>query len=151
METLRRWQQSPYFWPLLGTLLVAIIVYLWYRWSMTSATMSAPMGNRADSLGGGSQPAAASEEEDSRTRVTLDYAPWCQACKAVKPVWKVLMDKYSGSPQLLVDEVDCVAHPDIEKAMNITQFPTIIKSVGGQLQEFHGNRNLESLDQFIKG
>lgn len=82
------------------------------------------------------------------------FAPWCGHCKAMAGEWRQLEDKYAGSADVLVGEVDCTDEDKGRKLCTenkIKSFPTVLYYPPGKLssQKYGGARQFEALDAFL--
>lgn len=81
------------------------------------------------------------------------YAPWCGHCKRLAPTWDQLADKFADDATIKIGKVDCTAPESKElcTSQEVSGFPTIyIYRNGKRLEEYDGNRSLESLVSFVK-
>lgn len=87
----------------------------------------------------------------------LWYANWCPHCRASKPSWDTIKEKYDNKIVngylLEFIEVDCTQEtPESENSMNkykIEGFPTIKLIKDGSEINFDAKPTEESLEQFI--
>ena len=92
--------------------------------------------------GGGNQESSESPE------VYLFKAEWCGHCKAFKPVWNELNKKYKSKYTFKTFDADANKN-DMQK-WQIQGFPTImLKNKDGQVIEFRGSRDIETLSDFL--
>lgn len=92
-------------------------------------------------IGGGNQ-------QISDPEIYLFKAEWCGHCKAFKPVWNELNKKYKSKYTFKTFDADKNKN-DIQK-WNIEGFPTImLKNKDGQVIEFRGSRDIETLSDFL--
>lgn len=90
-------------------------------------------------------------------QIILWYANWCPHCKASKPSWDIIKEKYDNKNVngylLEFIEVDCTQEtPEVESSMNkynIEGFPTIKIIKDGTEINFDAKPTEQSLDQFI--
>ena len=94
------------------------------------------------------------EEEKSRPYFILFYAPWCQHCKAIKPIFSNAsnMIHYSDGPQhgkelkrgdgAIFAMVDATENNALAKRFRIRSFPTFFYTVRGKAYQYHGRRGL---------
>lgn len=74
------------------------------------------------------------------------YAPWCQHCIALQPVWEELADDLRGS--IAVAKVDGSANPLTVARFNVTGYPTLLFLHRGFYYEYSGERSFDKLRQF---
>lgn len=91
-------------------------------------------------------------------RMVLFYAPWCPHCKDLlqpndknggKPAWDLLKRKHSGRKDVVIDEIDCEAKPELASKYEVKGFPTVVMLKGNQKVDYDGDRSLESLEKFM--
>lgn len=78
----------------------------------------------------------------------LAYADWCGHCQAFKPVWNEFKAKYGKV--IDIRELNADKDKNIIQHMQIKGFPTIILLKDGIKHEFNGQRDMKSLEQFVK-
>lgn len=76
------------------------------------------------------------------------FAPWCGHCKALKPDWDKLMEKFAGSTTQLVADVDCDAEGE-PLCQDLQGYPTLKWGEPDNLNEYEGGRDYESLEAFV--
>lgn len=82
------------------------------------------------------------------------FAPWCGHCKTLAPVWNDLNRKYKTDSNIKIMKVDCTAQENrgLCNDERIDGFPTIyLYKDGEMISEYHGDRSLEDLSDFIQG
>jgi len=84
----------------------------------------------------------------AKTEIYLFKADWCGHCKAFKSVWEKLQQDLSSKYTFIT--VDADKDEQIIKKWKIQGFPTIIKKVGDKATEYVGQRDEESVKQFIE-
>lgn len=79
-------------------------------------------------------------------------APWCGHCKALKPAWDTLVDKFKDNEDRLVGTVDCTADSNKEfcQKMEVKGFPTLKYGDPSNLKDYSGSRDLDALEAFAK-
>ena len=90
--------------------------------------------------------------------LTLFFATWCPACKAIKPEWDQFKNDYSNKKInnviLLIQEIDCSEpNPETEDLMNqynITGFPTVKLTYNGKIIELQQKPTYDNLVNFVK-
>lgn len=80
--------------------------------------------------------------------IYLFKAEWCGHCKGFKLTWEKIKKDLSQQYEFVTVDAD-KDKPLIEK-WKIQGFPTIIKKVGDNAQEYVGPRDEESVVNFIK-
>ena len=79
------------------------------------------------------------------------YADWCGHCKAMESEWHKLENKCKGKYNLARVRDDFKDHVNGGVGMNVNGFPKIIALKNGrELNEFQGDRSVDSLMNFIK-
>ena len=74
------------------------------------------------------------------------FAPWCGHCKAMAPAWEALTNEFQDSETLMVDECDCTgACKDLCSEVGVNGYPTIKYGDPTMLEDYKGNRDLDSL------
>ena len=89
--------------------------------------------------------------------LTLFFATWCPACKAIKPEWEQFRNDYSNKKIngviLLIREVDCSdPDPETEDIMNqysIRGFPTVKLTYNGKITELQQKPTYDNLVTFV--
>ena len=89
--------------------------------------------------------------------LTLFFATWCPACKAIKPEWEHFRNDYSNRKingvVLLIREVDCSQpDPETEDIMNqynIAGFPTVKLKYNGKITELQQKPTYDNLVTFV--
>jgi hypothetical protein len=75
----------------------------------------------------------------------LMFSPRCGHCRAVHPTWLELIEKYAGAPDIIVGEVDCVAHAATCRLIHDAPgWPTFAVFLQGAGDSVHPNRTLEA-------
>jgi thioredoxin 1 len=90
-------------------------------------------------------------EQAIRHGVTLvDFdAPWCDPCRAQKPIIDALKEKYQG--MVVVRKLNIDDNRDIALHMGIQSIPTIIiYKEGMEMKRFFGLQTAETLDCALK-
>jgi thiol-disulfide isomerase/thioredoxin len=89
--------------------------------------------------------------------LTLFFATWCPACKAIKSEWEQFRNDYSNKQingaVLLIREVDCSEpDPETEDVMsqyNIVGFPTVKLTYNGEITELRQKPTYDNLVVFV--
>ena len=92
-------------------------------------------------LGGGNS--------NNKTIINLFKSDTCGHCKSFMPTWDSLIDELGSKYTFTTIDVNDAKNDKITKKYNIDGVPTIIKSVKGIDFIFNGNRDLETLKQFV--
>lgn len=66
----------------------------------------------------------------------LFTAPWCEPCKAVKPIFKELQDDY---PDIAFNLVDVEEEPKLTRAFKIRSVPYLVLVEDGQVVDYFVN------------
>jgi len=67
----------------------------------------------------------------------------------MKPAWDKLMDEFKGSPTSLVADVDCTTEgKPLCDSNDVKGFPTIKYGEPGDLKDYQGGRDFDSLKKF---
>tara|TARA_B110000008_G_C16859590_1_gene520117 strand:- start:182 stop:571 length:390 start_codon:yes stop_codon:yes gene_type:complete len=84
---------------------------------------------------------------DHKSAFVFFGANWCGYCKRAEPFVKALHQKY---PYAVV-KGDCTANNSpIASKYNISSFPTLILFQNGSKIEYKGDRDVESMERFLK-
>ncbi|VDP41844.1 unnamed protein product [Soboliphyme baturini] len=90
-------------------------------------------------------------KDPKKNVLIMFYAPWCQHCKQLEPIWVELAEhaKHFDS-DLVVAKMDATVN-ELED-LKITQFPTIkfFPKDSGEVVDYSGERTLEALKKFIE-
>lgn len=88
-------------------------------------------------------------ETAGKTVFVKFFAPWCGHCKAMKPAWDTLMSDFEGSDSVLVADVDCIGDgKELCNEVGVQGFPTIKFGNPGNLEDYKGGRDVDSLKKF---
>jgi thiol-disulfide isomerase/thioredoxin len=91
-----------------------------------------------------------SEMFSGNSKLLFFYADWCPHCKSFKPIWKELENASLGVQMEGVDCTDNKAVPALAKEHNVSSFPTIILSQGGNNMEYKGDRTASAITAWVK-
>uniref|UniRef100_A0A8C3A9T9 protein disulfide-isomerase n=1 Tax=Cyclopterus lumpus TaxID=8103 RepID=A0A8C3A9T9_CYCLU len=77
------------------------------------------------------------------------YAPWCQHCKDLAPIWEQLGEKYADRDDIIIAKLDSTAN-EVE-SLPISAFPTLkyFPADEKQVVDYSGKKDLESLSKFL--
>ena len=83
-----------------------------------------------------------------KTQVYLFKAEWCGHCRGFKPVWDKIKEALQNKYEFVT--VDADKDKNLIEKWKIQGFPTIIKKVGENAQEYVGERDEQSVKTFIE-
>lgn len=77
------------------------------------------------------------------------YAPWCDFCKQLAPVWQELGEKYADHPDIIIAKMDATAN-EVE-GLEIGGFPTLkyFPAEGKEAVDYKGQQTLEKMSEFL--
>ena len=78
------------------------------------------------------------------------YAPWCEHCKSLAPIWDKLGEEFRDDDSVLIAKMDATAN-EVE-GINVEVYPALkmwIKETN-KVVDFNGARDFETLVQFVK-
>ena len=80
-------------------------------------------------------------------RACTDIYCQCGHCKNLLPAWQELTDEYQDSDKLFVSKIDCTSNESKELCaeVGVQGYPTLLYGSLGDLQQYKGSRDLESL------
>uniref|UniRef100_A0A0P4W2K1 Thioredoxin-related transmembrane protein 1 n=1 Tax=Scylla olivacea TaxID=85551 RepID=A0A0P4W2K1_SCYOL len=77
------------------------------------------------------------------------FAPWCPACKALKPIWKDFAS-WSDDLGISVGQVDVTTSPGLSGRFMVTALPTIYHVKDGVFRQYRGSRDKDEFMSFIE-
>jgi len=76
------------------------------------------------------------------------YAPWCQHCKALKPVWERLAWEIKDE-DILIADYDATNN-DVPSTFDVRAFPSLyLRTKTGDVEKYNGNRDVDSMKQYL--
>ena len=82
-------------------------------------------------------------------RIVLYYTEWCRFSKDFLTEWTKLEQLLLGT-QIKVEKVDADLQPELARAVNVTEFPTVILFKDGKQTVYAGSRDAASVSRFIE-
>lgn len=78
------------------------------------------------------------------------YAPWCEHCKSLAPIWDKLGEEFRDDDSVLIAKMDATAN-EVE-GVNVEGYPALKMWTKGtnKVVDFNGARDFETLVQFVK-
>jgi len=83
-----------------------------------------------------------------KTQVYLFKAEWCGHCKGFKPTWEKIQNDLKNKYEFIT--IDSDKDKEQINQWAIKGFPTIIKKVGSNAEEYVGPRDEMSVKEFIQ-
>ena len=80
-------------------------------------------------------------------QLVLFKAEWCGHCKNFKSTWDKLQSELKNEVEFVTYDAD--QHKEIMTKYNIQGFPTLILNAGNKAIEYNGDRDINSLKEFI--
>jgi len=80
--------------------------------------------------------------------IVLFFSPYCGHCIHFKPAWVDFAKEVLGT--IGVGDVDCTKEHFLEGQFSIRGYPTVFLLKDGNKYEFHGERSVQGLKDFIK-
>lgn len=87
---------------------------------------------------------------NNNTKLCLFKAEWCGHCQNFKPVWKSLKSYSDFNNKIDFITYDADKNTSDIKKFNIDGFPTILLMKGGNIVQYEGSRDMDSMITFIK-
>ena len=87
-------------------------------------------------------------DNNEKPQIYLFKAEWCGHCKGFKPIWEKIKNALNIKYEFIT--VDANKDKNLIDKWKIQGFPTIIKKVGDNAQEYVGNRDEQSVKTFIE-
>lgn len=84
---------------------------------------------------------------DNKPTIYLFKASWCGHCKAFRENWNALANKFGNKVNFVLYDSD--KNEKEIKQWRVQGFPTIIYRKGASATEFNGDRDMNSLVNFI--
>lgn len=77
------------------------------------------------------------------------YAPWCDFCKQLAPIWQELGEKYADHKDIIIAKMDSTTN-EVE-GQEITGFPTLkyFPAGGKEAVDYRGDQTLEKMSTFL--
>lgn len=80
------------------------------------------------------------------------FAPWCDHCKQIAPIWKKLEKKYKNHDKIAILEVDCMQKKGdlLCEDFGVEGFPELVWGDSAYTQKYKGKKDFESMSAFIE-
>ncbi|KAL0246254.1 hypothetical protein GEMRC1_007466 [Eukaryota sp. GEM-RC1] len=76
------------------------------------------------------------------------YAPWCQHCKNLEPLW-IELGETLADRDIVVAKIDATKAKNAAKAFGVRGFPTIVFKEGKFIKDYSGPRDVPSFVSFV--
>ncbi|RWS26841.1 thioredoxin-related transmembrane protein 1-like protein [Leptotrombidium deliense] len=77
------------------------------------------------------------------------YAPWCPACKSLKPQWDSF-SSWSEDLNIKIGSIDVTANPGLSGRFMVTALPTIYHVKDGVFRQYKGARDTDAFVSFVE-
>jgi thioredoxin-like negative regulator of GroEL len=84
----------------------------------------------------------------NKNKLYLFKAEWCGHCKNFKSTWEKLQKEMNGHVDFVTYDAD--THKKEINDFDIQGFPTLILKTNNKTIEFNGERDIDSLKEFIQ-
>ncbi|XP_063632619.1 thioredoxin domain-containing protein 5 homolog [Cydia splendana] len=78
------------------------------------------------------------------------YAPWCQACQRLAPVWAELGAHYAHNEYIQIGKVNCMDNELTCATFDIKQYPYLLWIVHGRIMGVANAETLEDLKAYVE-
>jgi thiol-disulfide isomerase/thioredoxin len=98
-------------------------------------------------VGGGNSAVVPS---DNKTKIVFLHWRICGHCHTVRPVWDQMVEKLKHDSQLQFMAHEAEAEPHVMQKYGVSSYPTFLRVQGDNIEQYKGDRTLESLMAFAK-
>ncbi|XP_065178543.1 protein disulfide-isomerase TMX3-like [Sycon ciliatum] len=81
--------------------------------------------------------------------IVMFYAPWCAYCEKMKPAWEATAKHLAPTP-VHVARVDLTKYPSVGEHHKVEGMPTIKMFHDGEVFDYDGKRDSESILEFVR-